>query len=99
MLDLDLHGLYHVVSSECITKYEFGVRIARIFGFDPDAIDPLSVVDSDLNAPRSPRLTLCGEKLADRLGKKTPDINSGLQKFHSHYLMGYPKQIRGFVSD
>jgi len=99
MLRLNLQGLYHVVSSECITKYDFGVRIARIFGFDPDSIIPISVLDSGLNAPRSPKLTLCGDKLASRLGVKTPDINSGLQKFHSHYLQGYPNQIRTLVSD
>jgi dTDP-4-dehydrorhamnose reductase len=99
MLELNLNGLYHVVSSKCLTKYDFGVRIARIFGFNPDSIIPISVVDSSLNAPRSPRLTLRSDKLASQLGKKTPDINSGLQKFYSQYLQGYPKQIRGFVSD
>ena len=35
MLELGLSGLYHVVSSECLSKYAFGVRIARRFGQCP----------------------------------------------------------------
>lgn len=35
MLGLGLSGLYHTVSSECLTKYDFAVRLARRFGFDP----------------------------------------------------------------
>lgn len=98
LLALNLNGLYHVVSSECLTKYEFGVRIARIFGFDPELITPISVFNSGLNAPRSPKLTLRSDKLTRHLGEKAPDINSGLQKFYSQYLQGYPWQIRGFKS-
>ncbi len=32
MLTLELTGLYHVVSSDYLSKYEFGVRLARCFG-------------------------------------------------------------------
>jgi len=98
LLALNLNGLYHVVSSECLTKYEFGLRIARIFGFDPDLITPISVFNSGLNTPRSPRLTLRSDRLTRHLGENAPDINSGLQKFYSQYLQGYPRQIRGFKS-
>ena len=98
MLAYNLNGLYHVVSSECLTKYDFGVRIARIFGFNPDLISPASVLDSGLSAPRSPRLTLRSDKITRQLGEKTPGILSGLKKFQSHFLQGYPNQIRDFVT-
>jgi len=34
MLDQQLKGLFHTVSRECVSKYEFGVRLARKFGFN-----------------------------------------------------------------
>ena len=40
MLEKDLSGLYHVVGSEAMTKYDFGVKIARQFGFDEGLIRP-----------------------------------------------------------
>ncbi len=40
MLEPDLSGLYHVVGSECLSKYEFGLRIARRFGLDESLIPP-----------------------------------------------------------
>jgi dTDP-4-dehydrorhamnose reductase len=34
MLTARLGGLYHVVSPEHLSKYDFGIRIAQRFGFD-----------------------------------------------------------------
>ena len=43
ILEKSLSGLYHVVGSEALTKYDFGTRIARQFGFDPGLVIPKSV--------------------------------------------------------
>ena len=63
MLERELEGLYHVVSSECSSKYDFGVRLARTFSFDEALIEPASVLQAGLRAARSPRLTLKTDKL------------------------------------
>ncbi len=41
MAEKDLKGLYHVVSSEHLSKYEFGCRIARLFDLDEKLIRQL----------------------------------------------------------
>ena len=33
-------GVLHLAGGECITKYEFGRRLAAVFGHDPEAIKP-----------------------------------------------------------
>ena len=94
MLEQELEGLYHVVSSECSSKYDFGVRLARIFGFDEALIEPASVSQAGLRAVRSPRLTLKTDKLRKDLGESTPDLNVGLNSFYTQFRNGYPEFIR-----
>jgi dTDP-4-dehydrorhamnose reductase len=54
MLDIGAQGLFHVVSSECSSKYDFGVRLARLFDFDETLIRPALVSEAGLAAVRSP---------------------------------------------
>ena len=94
MLELDLHGLYHVVSSECLSKYEFGVRLARRFGLDETLIKPTSVNQSGLKAARSPNLALSTDKLALAIGEPPPTVRASIEKYFRLYQDGYPAKIR-----
>jgi dTDP-4-dehydrorhamnose reductase len=93
MLSLKLTGLYHVVSPECLSKYDFGVRLARKFGLDEELIQPRSVEQAGLTAARSPRLTLRTEKLVNALGHDLPDIATGLESYYQLYQLGYPERL------
>ena len=93
MLSLNLQGLYHAVSSQCLSKYEFGLALARRFGLDASLIIPTSVEQSGLKAIRSTRLTLNSEKLAQALGESLPALSPGLDRFYTLYQQGYPQQL------
>lgn len=97
MLAKGLHGLYHAVGSECLSKYDFGVRIARLFGFDEGLIVPTSVKEVRMKAERPPNLTLLNEKLAQVLGHKIGDASAGLERFRTLYAEGYPQRLRNMV--
>jgi dTDP-4-dehydrorhamnose reductase len=94
MLALELQGLYHVVSSECGSKYDFGLQIAGKFGLNESLIEPISVMDAGLKAARSPRLTLRTEKLKQALGKPLPNLSAGLDRFYTLYQQGYPQNLK-----
>ncbi len=94
MLQKGLSGLYHVVSSECISKYDFGVAIASKFNFDPDLITPISVSQSGLKAVRSPNLTLRVDKLIHDLGVVPPDLSTGIDRMYALYQQNYPQLLR-----
>ena len=94
MLEASLSGLYHVVSRDCVSKYDFGVAIARQFGFDSALIAPSSVADAGLQAPRSPKLTLRSDKLSAALGSPLPRFSTGLTRFYRLYQQGYPQQLQ-----
>jgi dTDP-4-dehydrorhamnose reductase len=89
-----LSGLFHLVGADCLTKYEFGVRIAQRFGFDESLIQPASVKDAGLKAVRSPNLTLRTDKLAKALGETLPGIEGGLERLYKLYQEGYPTWLR-----
>jgi len=97
MVKRDLKGVYHVVSPQSLSKYEFGVRIARLFGLNENLVEPVSVSQGKLTAPRSPNLTLCIDKLKRDLNQPIPDQKAGLQKFYELYKNGYPERLKSFL--
>jgi dTDP-4-dehydrorhamnose reductase len=93
MLERKLSGLYHVVSSESLSKYDFGLRLAQRFDLDGSLITPTSVTQSGLKATRSPNLTLRSDKLAHALGEPLPRLSTGLDRFYTLYQQGYPHML------
>lgn len=97
MINSNLSGLYHVISPQTISKYEFGLSIAKRFNFNPSLISPKSVKESDLQAVRSLNLTLFPEKLQQALGKKLPNQAESLEAFYDSWLAGLPNILRSFL--
>ncbi len=96
MLERGLHGLYHVVGPQAMSKYQFGIEIARKFGLRDSLISPQSVDKSSLNAHRSHNLWLSTHKLSTDLQQVLPDFSTGLDKFYTQYQQGYPQKIRSY---
>jgi len=93
-----LEGLYHVVSPECLSKYDFGRAVARAFGFDEHLVLPTRVSESGLNAARSPDLRLSTAKLAHNLGRALPGQAECLARFQRQHHEGYPQRLRGLAA-
>jgi dTDP-4-dehydrorhamnose reductase len=96
MLEKDLRGLYHVVGPQAMSKYQFGVEIARKFGLRESGISPKSILSSSLTARRSHNLSLSTHKLSTDLGQVLPTFSTGLDKFYTQYQQGYPQKIQGY---
>ena len=91
-----LSGIFHVVGSESLSKFEFGLLVARKFGFDEHLIVPVSVEESTLTARRSHNLRLSVHKLSTALGESIPGFSTGLDKFYTQYQQGYPQKMRSY---
>lgn len=96
-VEKNLSGLYHCVGPRSMSKYDFGLAIARQFGFNEKLVHPASVMDGGLKAARSPNLTLSTQKLAGALGHPLPEFAQGLAKFHDQYRHGFPQLIRSLA--
>ena len=96
LLERGQPGIYHLASSEAITKYEFGVAVARLFGFDDRLVAPISQAESGLKASRSADLSLNTGKAAAVLGAALPGQMPGLWKFFRQEQEGMPARIRAY---
>jgi len=99
MLQRELTGLYHVVGSERITKFEFAGRVAAAFGFDPARITPCRVKDMNLKAERPLDVSLNTEKISRALGRSMPNVDSGLRAFRELRDRQYPQQLKSYLDD
>lgn len=96
LAETDAGGLYHSVSSEHLSKYQFGVDIANKFGLDSNLITPVSWVDGGLTAARSPNLILDVTRIETLLGMTMPDQRSGIEAFHHAFIAGHPKRLLSY---
>ena len=96
MLQKKLRGLYHLVGAQPMSKYRFGVEVARRFALDATLISPQSVESSSLTAKRSHNLWLSTHKLSTDLGHEIPLFSTGLTEFYTQFQQGYPQKIRSY---
>jgi dTDP-4-dehydrorhamnose reductase len=97
MLQKNLSGLYHVVGPQAMSKYQFGVQIARRFSLKESEILPKSVLSSNLIAQRAHNLCLSTHKLSTDLGESLPEFSTGLNEFYTQFEQGYPQKIRSYA--
>jgi dTDP-4-dehydrorhamnose reductase len=96
VLKSELSGIYHVVGSESLSKFDFGVAIAHRFNLDERLIEPVSVEESTLIARRSHNLRLSVHKLSTALDEPIPGFSTGLDRFYTQYQQGYPQKLRSY---
>jgi dTDP-4-dehydrorhamnose reductase len=97
MLDRGFSGLYHVVSSERISKYDFVRRVALTFNLGMDCVEPISILAAKLRAPRPIDPSLSTEKIRVALGRPMPDVDTGLRRFRDLHESGYHNQLKSFL--
>lgn len=100
LLDLaagTLSGVYHIAGGECLSKYEFGLRVASAFGLDGGLIRPASVDVAGLKAKRSKALCLNSGKAQAALAIRLPSVDEGLTRFREQRQTGLPGRLHGLI--
>lgn len=97
MVKRGLSGLYHLVGTQAMSKYQFGVEIARKFSLRESEITPKSISFSGLLARRANNLWLSTHKLSTALAEDLPDFSTGLNEFYTQNQQGYPQKIRSYA--
>jgi dTDP-4-dehydrorhamnose reductase len=93
MVENDLHGLYHVSVAEQLSKYQFGVLLAKKFGLDANLIQSKSWKEFGFKAERSENLTMDVTKLQKALGHALPTIDDGLTRLKKQLEDGYRQRM------
>ncbi|MCL6583667.1 MAG: SDR family oxidoreductase [bacterium] len=72
-------GTFHLGGAERISRYEFGQKFARIFGYSSDLIRPVLMSDLPCLAARAADCSLVSEKIIQATGFAPADVDSGLR--------------------
>jgi len=69
LASIGAHGVFNLVGGERLSKYAFGLRLARIFGLSQDLIRPSQLAQSQLTAKRPLDMSLDNRLLINVLGE------------------------------
>ena len=78
VLELGRSGIYHIAGREIISRHEFAVRLARVFGFDSALIVPVKTSDLRQLAVRPLKSGLVTLKAEVELGIKPSTVEEGV---------------------
>lgn len=78
LVETGADGIFHMAGDERVSKYEFGLRIARIFGLDVGLIRPTLLAERRDLVARPLDLSLSNAKLRNVLGRPMCDIDTQL---------------------
>jgi len=80
LIHLSFKGIINVGSLKVCSKYEFGINIAKEFGFDTSLINKGSIKNHIFKAQRFNNLELNIKKIID-IGISVPNYNDSIKKF------------------
>lgn len=87
-------GIYNVVGDERISKYEFGLKIAKQFKLDTNLIKPISMTDK-LNLVKRPLdMSLSNNKVSHFLGRKLGGIDEHVFELYKQEQLGVAHEIQ-----
>ncbi|MEX2160761.1 MAG: SDR family oxidoreductase [Anaerolineales bacterium] len=98
LLEKNLRGIYHAVSPDHLSKYDFGVVIANRFGLDAGLIRPVTTSEMEVTAPRALDLTLRTARVAKALGRRPPTVVEGIERLFEQHRSGYRANLQALVA-
>ncbi len=78
LVALNSYGIFNIVSDDRISKFNFGIILANVFGFDQSLISPVSINTSNDLVMRPGDMSLNNEKATNLLGNPFGKVNSHL---------------------
>ena len=97
LMKSNLWGVFHVGSDQCISKYEFGVRLAEAFGLNKELISAVEIETGSLRSPRPKNTCLDCSKIRKVINVGLLDLESNIGLFHELEQLGYVEEIRKMI--
>lgn len=79
LISINTSGIYNLVGKERVSKYEFGLLIADIFGLDRTLIKKSSIKDARLKVKRPLDMSLSSTKIEKNIGLGETTLMSDLE--------------------
>ena len=78
LIHLNESGVFNIVGSERISKYEFGIRLARSFNLSNLKIHPIIYEEQKNNVRRPQDMSLSNTKLISIIGREVQNLDDQL---------------------
>ena len=87
IVELEKSGLYHIAGADIVSRYNFALSFAKIFGFNKKLIQPVKSSQFKQPAPRPLKSGFITLKAEVDLGLKMSGVERGLTIFKSQLEM------------
>jgi dTDP-4-dehydrorhamnose reductase len=87
-------GIFHVVGDERVSKYGFGLEIARQFNLDSSLIASGSLLDQPGLVQRPRDMSLSNHKVCKKLSRKLGDVAEHVARLRGQESDGLAQEIR-----
>jgi len=91
IIELDKRGIYHVVGSEYLSRYDFAMKLAGVFDVDSNLINRIKTEELQQKAPRPLNSYFSIEKAKQELGIEMSDAEAGLDILKRQLGRGWKK--------
>ena len=93
LVKLKASGVVNVVGGERISKYNFGIDIARVFGLDAGLIKPSLLSDNVGLVKRPIEMSLSNQKACQLLGRELGNVTDGIIRLYQQEQIGQAREI------
>lgn len=94
----EVSGVFNVAGGEWLSKYDFALKLARVFGLPTEGILPISVDDFAFSARRPKDMSLSSTKAESCLKVRMPAVAQGLAGLLRLHQAGWPQALEEAVS-
>ncbi|MAZ43681.1 MAG: hypothetical protein CMF48_00685 [Legionellales bacterium] len=91
-------GTYHIASEDSVSKYEFGLRLARTFGLNEQLITARSSDTVNFKAKRQKNMCLDAKKAQSYFKTPLLTVDQSLMLFHDLYVSGYAHNLKRILT-
>lgn len=89
LVELNATGIFNVVSDERLSKYEFGILVAKRFGLNLDQISPGYFSDQRNLVQRPLDMSLSNKKISELLGQSLGSVSSQIERLFDQENVGF----------
>ena len=81
-IEFNANGIYHMVGSSCVSRFDFATAVAKVFNFNEELIKHVSINSAKLKAERPVNACLNNSKAEKTFDIKFSSINEGIKQVY-----------------
>lgn len=94
LISIDASGIFNIVGDDRVTKYQFGLALAKEFNLDNNLIKPISILTRKELTLRPLDMSLSNRKVSNLINSKLAGIEDHIKKLRMQELRGFSKEIK-----